>query len=181
MIKHRNLAACFYRRLKRPLTNEQIYSMDCQKTEPLPKLSIGAAYFKRQLGMNNFSIIKGGSNDSINKNTVKSFVWSENCAKKGVNEISSCVYHTLKNESFTEMITKIVMAMDNTVSTNKSQGMLGMASYYLFHHAPKHIKEVCITFDIFCLKQCFSNLFFFRNTEVKFCPLNPKQTVLLSD
>lgn len=67
---HKTLAACFYKRLKRPSATEMVFAMDCEKTQALPKLAIGAAYFKRQLGMANFTIVRGGSRVPLNPENV---------------------------------------------------------------------------------------------------------------
>lgn len=145
LIAHKNDAARFYKRLRQPVANECILTLDCEKAQPLPKLSIGAAYFKRQANIANFTVVEGGSKAQLSKLNVTSFVWPEMVAKKGVNEIASSIFHVLKKKNFSEVQNKIILAMDNTVSTNKSQGMLAMVHYFLQHHAPKNIKKVCAT------------------------------------
>lgn len=143
---HKNTAAKFHQRLRSPKEDECCFSMDCEKTQPLPKLAIGAAYFKRQTGMANFTVVAGNSKVSLNKSNCTSFIWPESEAKKGVNEIASGMYHVLKSYQFEPNQRKIVIAMDNTVSTNKSQGMIAMVMYYLAYHAPKTIKEVRLSY-----------------------------------
>lgn len=147
-MKHKNKASCFYQRLRNPKPNESMFTLDCEKTQPVPKLPIGAAYFKRQLGMNNFTVVSGHSKSTLDKTNVLSFTWHEGQAKKGVNEIASSLYHSFKRFTFDQNHSEVVVAMDNTVSTNKSQGMLVMTMYWLHNHAPKHIKQVELLFPV---------------------------------
>lgn len=100
LITHKNNAACFYKRLKQPVANECIFTMDCEKSQPLPKLSIGAAYFKRQANIANFTVVEGGSKVQLSKHNVTSFIWPEMVARKGVNEIASSIFHVLKKKLF---------------------------------------------------------------------------------
>lgn len=111
---HKKKSTFFYKRLREPSDDEVIFSMDCEKSQPLPKMSIGPAYFSRQINMANFTIVSGGARTSLTPNNVVSFVWSEIIAKKGVNDIASCIYHTLKSHKYDPKISKIVCAMDNT-------------------------------------------------------------------
>lgn len=143
--EHKAEAAKFYRRLKRPNPNEFLISADCQKGQPLPKMPDGAAYYKRHVVLNHFAVVEGGSKVELRKENVTSFSWTEADAKKGTNEIASCLFHVLNNAEVCgklEDVDTIVVAMDNTVSTNKSQGMIAQLIYWLVNRAPSHIKKV---------------------------------------
>ena len=64
--------------------------MDLQQTMPCPRLAVGLAYYKRKMWLYNFCI--------HNLKTAESymFVWEENVAARGSNEIASCLHKWLE-------------------------------------------------------------------------------------
>lgn len=93
---HKKRAKAFYSLLKENKADTVTLSFDCQKN--LPKIPDQETYYRRQLYLYNFTIVRGTSNDSLTKeNCCTSYVWTEDVHRKGSNEISSCVYHYLQN------------------------------------------------------------------------------------
>lgn len=92
---HKIRAKCFFEKLKEDDPELLILSFDCQKNLPLPKVPDQLAYYSRQLYIYNFTIVEGNSHASLTKDNVFSYIWTEDVAAKGSNEISSCLYHCL--------------------------------------------------------------------------------------
>lgn len=142
---HKKRAQKFYRRLKRPQPGHFTITADCGKGQPLPKVPDGAAYYKRQLTFNHLAVVEGSSKSKLDKSTVTSYTWTEDQAKKGSNEIASCLFKTLlkaaEDGKLDEFI-RVVAGMDNTNSTNKCSGMIAMLIYWLHNHAPPNIEKV---------------------------------------
>lgn len=68
-----------------------IVSFDCQKNQPLPRVSDQAAYDLCQLYKYNLPIIIGHSKCKYTKDNVFIYHWDETEHAKGSNEIASAV------------------------------------------------------------------------------------------
>ncbi|CAH0552738.1 unnamed protein product [Brassicogethes aeneus] len=88
-------AKAFYGSLKSKSENVQIFSFDCQKNLPLPKLPDQSAYFSQQINFYNFTIVKGNSKTKITPQTAHSYSWLETEYNKNSNVIASAVHATL--------------------------------------------------------------------------------------
>ncbi|KAL4713324.1 hypothetical protein ACJJTC_012396 [Scirpophaga incertulas] len=143
---HTLKAKAFYQLLKVEPENCISLSFDCQKNNPLPKLTDQAAYFSRQLNMYNFTIVIGTSKSTLDN--VRTYYWCENEHSKSSNEIASAVYHTLTNLVIPHNIDKIRLFADGCGGQNKNTTLLGMCSNWLFSHAPSHVKQLEIIFPM---------------------------------
>lgn len=142
---HKNKAAMFFKALKRPPPRQVILTADCQKGEPLPRVTDGAAYYSRQLTFNHFCVVEGSSHNKLNKSNVTSFTWTEENFKKGSNEIWSCMFHKmnqLEAEGKLNDADVVKICMDNTPATNKNQCAIACVSYWLVNRAPNNIRKV---------------------------------------
>lgn len=70
---------------------KQVVVFDLQKTLPTPVLSTGEVYYKRQMWTYNLGI-----HDEVS-NIGHMFVWPENVASRGAQEVSSCLLHFISN------------------------------------------------------------------------------------
>lgn len=104
---HKLRAKAFYSLLKENDTIICTLSFDCQKNLPFPKLPDQATYYSRQLYLYNLTVVVGNSKSKMNSNNLTSYIWLENQFPKGSNEISSCLFHSLKNLNLSEPIEQI--------------------------------------------------------------------------
>lgn len=101
-------------------------TFDMQKTLPLPKLSTGIAYYKRQLNLYNFGIHTGSTGNG------KFNIWMENEASKGTQEVGSCL--KLHIEGIKKPIKKLILWSDSCGGQNRSIKFVLMMMFILENH-----------------------------------------------
>lgn len=75
---HKLKAKAFFNLLKKnPPGNVAVFSFDCEKNLPLPKLSDQATYFMQQINYYNSTVVRGLSTTSLISGNVYSYVWTE--------------------------------------------------------------------------------------------------------
>ncbi|CAG9793086.1 unnamed protein product [Diatraea saccharalis] len=145
---HSLKAQYFYRLLKEKADNMITLSFDCQKNQVLPKISDQTAYYSRQLYIYNFGTVLSMPDNTLNKNNVFLYVWTEDQQRKGANEIASAVFHRLQNLEIKENVDMIRLVSDGCGAQNKNTVMIGMVGYWLLRHAHPQIKSVEFVFPI---------------------------------
>lgn len=138
-------AKAFFNLLREKKEGMATFSFDCQKNLVLPKVPDQSCYYSRQLYLYNFAIIRGSSNDPLNKDNSRSFVWTENEHFKGSNEIASAVYHTLNQSDLTN-VNHIRLVADGCGGQNKNSVMLAMCSRWLLDNGS--IKKMELVFPV---------------------------------
>lgn len=116
---HKLRAQAFFKLLKEKKEEMITFSFDCQKILVLPKVPDQSCYYSRQLYLYNFTIVKGSSKDSLNKNTTFAYVWMENEYAKGSNQIASAVYDWLNKTDLTD-VTHVRLVADGCAGQNKN-------------------------------------------------------------
>lgn len=144
---HKKRAKAFFNYLKDDSPNVYIFSYDCQKNMPLPKIPDQSTYYSRQFYIYNFTIVAGPSNSQLNKDNTFAYVWSEDQFPKDSNLIASAVYHRLNATSFSPQIDTIRLMADGCAGQNKNSTVVGMCQKW-FSEAPKHIKKMEIIFPV---------------------------------
>ncbi|CAH2088921.1 unnamed protein product [Euphydryas editha] len=145
---HTLKAKAFYNLLQ---TNEEhviTLSFDCQKNMMLDTLPDQSAYFSRQINFYNFTVVVGTSKSKLEKENVFMYYWNEAERPKGSNEISSAVFHCLKNIIIPRTVDTIKLFADGCGGQNKNTTMIGMCSKFLFTYAPRSLKKIEIIFPI---------------------------------
>ena len=137
----------FYRLLKEVREDMVVFSFDCQKNQVLPKIPDQAAYYSRQLYIYNFAIVKSVPENTLGKETVTLYTWTEDEHRKGANEIASAVYHRLQSTIFSQNVNTIRLVADGCGAQNKNSIMVGMCATWL-SRAPPHIKKIELIFPI---------------------------------
>ena len=89
-------------------------NVNYQKNFYLPITKVSIEYYCRQLSLHNFCI-----HDMINKKATM-FIYSENFAAKGANEIISFMDYYIKNKILTST-NKLYVFSDNQFAQNKSR------------------------------------------------------------
>lgn len=146
---HSLRAKAFYSLLKEDKEDLLILSFDCQKNQPMPKVSDQITYYSRQLYLYNFTIVVGHSKSQLNSKNVFAYTWTEDLLPKASNEIASAVFHCLSTVVAEHEKAKTVrLVADGCSGQNKNTSVLGMACKYLIDHAPERLKTIEIVFPI---------------------------------
>lgn len=145
---HKLQAKSFYDMLQRDSNEIAVFSFDCEKNMPLPKLPDQQAYFSMQLNFYNLGVVAGNSRVKLSDKNVSCFVWTEADRPKSSNEIASVMYYTLQNFEFTDQINTIRLFCDGCGGQNKNSTFMGMLSYWMKCLAPPHIKQCEVIFPV---------------------------------
>ncbi|KAK5648093.1 hypothetical protein RI129_002985 [Pyrocoelia pectoralis] len=115
---HIRKAEVFYTLMKEkrdnPKPDEMVICFDYQKNLPLPVTNIKDEYYLRQLWLHNFCI------NNIVTNCATMYLYTENYAGKGPNEVISCLNHFIKKKKNQGMV-KLSIFCDNCFSQNKNR------------------------------------------------------------
>lgn len=146
---HKIRAKCYFQYLRDDSPDVQIVSFDCQKNLPLPKIPDQSVYYSRQLYLYNLTIVVGNSKSSLTPENVHAYVWTEEQAAKGANEICSCVYHCLNNLNL-EGKTKLRLVADGCGGQNKNAMLITMTIKWLdeVKHRYPDLTEIQIIFPV---------------------------------
>lgn len=145
---HKLKAKAFFQLLKGIKKNREVFSIDCQKNLSLPKLPDQAAYFSQQYNFYNFSIVRGSSNEKLDKTNVWAYVWTDLDLPKNSSVISSALFNALSCFAFGDSIEEILIFADGCSGQNKNITMIGMLCFWLLKKAPNNIKTIQITFPV---------------------------------
>lgn len=144
---HKKRAKAFFSYLKDESPNVYIFSFDCQKNMPLPKIPDQSTYYSRQFYLYNFTVVAGSSKSQLNKENTFAYVWTEDRFPKDSNLIASAIYHRLNSTSFPDEIDTVRLMADGCAAgQNKNTTVVGMCLKWL--SAPQHIKNVEIIFPV---------------------------------
>ena len=85
--------SCLRQRTDEARTNSNVATLcfDFQQNLPAPIIPVGELFYARQLWLYNFCIHDCGSN------TGTMYCWDETTAKRGSNEVASCLLHYIQN------------------------------------------------------------------------------------
>ena len=102
--------------------NKIVAVYDLQAVLPTPCGEISSFYYKSKLGTYNFTVY-----DIVPKQGY-CYVWSENCANRGANEIGTCIFNFLEKKANGKCV---VFFSDNCAGQNKNKFIASMYLYAL--------------------------------------------------
>ncbi|KAK5637856.1 hypothetical protein RI129_000139 [Pyrocoelia pectoralis] len=125
---HKLRAKNFFEILNRHSEDTIKICFDCQQNQPLPKTSVGEAFFLRQVWLFNLCIMQHEPKRQ-NKDTIYHYTWLETEAGRGANEIASALQHylqELQNRMSGKRDITLELFSDSCVSQNKNSMMMAM-------------------------------------------------------
>lgn len=126
-IKHQDEAEQTYESKRNDIAtmskNQCVLSFDLQQCLPTPSLESSVAFYKRQLWTYNLTVHNCAST------TATCYIWYETLAKRGANDIGSCVYNYLSN--LPKNITHVTMYSDCCPGQNKNSILMAMCLFFL--------------------------------------------------
>lgn len=99
--------------------NLQVYCYDLQAVLSTPCGDVNSFYYKRKLATYNFTLF------DVKKKKGYCYLWHEGVARRGANEIASCVYKFISLSSNENL----VFYSDNCTGQNKNKFIIGMYLY----------------------------------------------------
>lgn len=109
-----------------------VLCMDLQQALPTPKVSTGISFYKRKMWTYNFNI------HDYRSGKAHMFLWDEVTAKRGANEICSCIQKFV-NTFVPQDVCKLFIFSDNCSGQNKNFTLL---IFYLSLIHSKRLKEI---------------------------------------
>lgn len=97
-----------------------VCTFDLEATIPLPNGNISTFFYKSKLNIYNFTLF------DLNSMQGNCFLWHEALAKRGANEIATCIYFYLRQNLHTK---NFIFYSENCVAQNKNKYLVSM---YLF-------------------------------------------------
>lgn len=142
LMVHKTRAKAFHKLMKENPFGSVTYVFDLQQVQPIPKLSIGEAFYARQISLYCFCVTDVASQNPV------FYMWNETQAGRGAQEISSALIDFLKKSNFDETITSIRLFADGCGGQNKNQHVIHALTYWLQKESPQAIKEISLYFPV---------------------------------
>jgi hypothetical protein len=139
---HKARAKAFHTLMKLNPYDSTTYIFDLQQVQPIPKLSIGEAFYSRQISFYSFCIT-----DFAIKSP-QLYVWNETQAGRGAQEISSALTDFLQKAAIDDNVTDIRLFADGCGGQNKNQHVVHALTYWLQKESPQFVKRITMHFPV---------------------------------
>lgn len=104
----------------------KMFSFDLQQCLPTPHLNASVFFYKRPLWTFNFTMHDGATNKA------DCFIWNETIAKRGANDIASCIYKCLLH--LPENVKHVILYSDSCPGQNRNSYVCAMFEKVLEDH-----------------------------------------------
>jgi hypothetical protein len=141
-LKKANEFYCRKRVAAKKAKNSEVYTaiaMDFQKNLPMPNITTGDVYYKRQLSFHSFDIHILGSND------VWFYTYDESVARKGSDDVSSMLAHFFTH-CLDEKVRVLEIFCDSCGGQNKNYTVFRFLHYMV--HVEKRFDSITVTFPV---------------------------------
>lgn len=139
---HKLRARAFHKLMKQTSDCSLTFAFDLQQVQPLPKLSIGEAYYSRQISLYSFCVT------NVKGTEPTFYIWNETQAGRGSQEISSAITDFLKKLTIDTSVTFLRLFADGCAGQNKNQHVIHAVALWLFKESPVHVTDVLLCFPV---------------------------------
>jgi hypothetical protein len=139
---HRLRAKQFHIYMKENLEDTLSFCFDMQQVQPLPKLPISEAYYLRQLSFYNLCVT------DLNCRHPIFYVWTENEASRGANEVSSAISDFLSKLELPRHVNTVRFFCDGCAGQNKNCYVIHAMCLWLYYDAPRTLNNITIVFPV---------------------------------
>lgn len=142
LMMHRKSANAFYESIRATVENSYSFCFDLQQVQPLPRTPINDSFYSHQVSFYNFCCV------DINAKSPTFYVWTEDQAGRGAEEIGSALYDHLNNLSLTDEINTLRLFCDGCGGQNRNSYIIHTLYYWLKFKSPPSVREILITYPV---------------------------------
>ncbi|KAJ4441249.1 hypothetical protein ANN_11100 [Periplaneta americana] len=126
--------------LKETPHNSVTLCFDLQQIQPLPQISIGEAFYARQISFYAFYITH------VENKSPNFYCWTENQAGRRAKEVTSALTNFLSRQNFDEAVSTIGLFSDGCGGRNRNSIVVHALYWWLLQKSPQSVKEICMVF-----------------------------------
>lgn len=148
---HKTKARGFYTLMRNSDPKAVSYCFDLQQVQYLPRISIGEAFYKRQLAYYAFCVCH---TEPDRDQDATFYSWLQTEGKRGTEEIGSALIHHLNaqkaswNENSAEPVRTLHLFCDGCGGQNKNRHIIHALAFWLYNDAPPNVTKIMITFPV---------------------------------
>nr|CAI5865129.1 unnamed protein product [Callosobruchus analis] len=137
LMMHKKSANAFYELMRNTVENSYTFCFDLQQVQPLPRTPVRDAFYSHQ-------------DYCVDIKATKStfYVWTEDQAGGGAEEIGSALYNHLNNLSLTDEIHTLRLVCDGCGGQNRNSYIIHILYYWLKFKSPPSVREIIITYPV---------------------------------
>lgn len=139
---HTKSAKAFYESMRNPPENSYTFCFDLQQVQPLPRTPINDSFYSHQVSLYNFCCV------DIKAKMPTFYVWTEDQAGRGAEEIGSALYHHLNSLTLTPDINTLRLFCDGCGGQNRNSYIIHILYYWLKFKSPPTVTEIIITYPV---------------------------------
>lgn len=138
---HKKSANAFYESMRSLSENSYTFCFDLQQVQPLPRTPINDSFYSHQVSLYNFCCV------DIKAKSPTFYIWTEDQAGRGAEEIGSALFHHLNSLTLTDIHT-LRLFCDGCGGQNRNSYIIHTLYYWLKFKAPTAVTEIIITYPV---------------------------------